>query len=412
MTLREIEKTTTLAQMAAGLDYDEETLQMLSFHFRNWHVNDNEEFPDDMRDYLQQFQRQYNLYLRNDMTQWDPMVQHYLESRTNLRQVLQNDNRDHQHEEISHEGEKVKRYGGHDTRRSEYNTDDTLRLNTSRGVIGNVYNDGSDSDKIIDKGTDVNKGLKQSNGRQHNYSDGRTLAGATPDSQVYEGYVKPAAKARAEADATDIIPEDPHTLLEQPTQPDIYTPPEQPTQPDIALEDPSFTPQQFPATEMPPVAAVPNGIPDMLSWKYLSQQQEQDNEAWQSANQIDATDGQNIKNAQRSELHKLGTHQHASQTEIMGGDNTREHRGHDEVTTTYGKTETEDLKNFKDIRDKKADGSASQNLGGVQTARESGRETAPPELLQKAQDYIQKSNAFRWLVKQLEPLFSFVLEAW
>lgn len=139
------------------------------------------------------------------------------------------------------------------------------------------------------------------------------------------------------------------------------------------------------------------GFPDTMQWQYTSEQNE--------------THGDNTTTRNVSDKTKvLGSGTEGGTVSTVGNNDAKT----DMTNTTSGRSETTDSFIMKDTGTDKLTSTQDgmQDVTSNSTDKEiaTGRAEAPQDMLDRARDYIQKTNAFVWLVKKLELSFMGVFE--
>lgn len=402
MTLSEILETTAQTELFEGTEIPEEAQAELIDYYRDRHVFDNQKFLRWWRMRCRHVQRQYLLYLRNDMTEWDPMVVDYMErqikesARSNMSQHRKDNG------SLRHDGSDTEEHSGVDREDTHNEGGNTRTLSAVDVSTGKATQSGGDT--ITERGSDAGTVQRrdQENVQGRSYSDSRQLQGITPESSVYKpgSPQPPAAPAMLTAEEYDVPIPDP--IPDAPI-PDV------PDEEDLATPD---LPQMaFPATPLPVLTVPPSGAPDTLNWEYLSNQAETEGDEWTAKNGISDHAEASGSQSRRQVKSQLGTTDDSQNIRQQGG------TVRDNSDLQIGKTMTHGhrivtTKGITDISDGSSDINGSESSGRAHREQYTGRHQAPPELLQAAQEYIVGSNSLKWLIKQFQDLFTLILEAW
>lgn len=398
-------ETVTQAELFQGTEIPQDAQAELIDFYGDRHVFDDEKFLKWWRMRCRHVQRQYLLYLRNDMTEWDPMVADYMErqikesARANTAQHQKNNSK------TRHEGEDVEAHSGIDKEDTTNQGGNTRSIGTVDISTNKATQSGGDV--VTEHGSDAGTVQRQDqeNVLGRSYSDSRQLQGVTPESSVYK---TAPATARAMAAAQEAQDEPiPDVPIPDPI-PDVPAP-DVPDQED--LPTPDLPQMEFPATPTPVITAPPSGAPDKLNWDYLSSQAETEGDEWTAKNGISGHAEASGSKSHRQVKSELGTTDESQNIRQQGGtvrDNSdlkvgkKTEHGH-KITTSKG---------IVDFVDGGVDSYGSEASGRAHREQYSGRHQAPPELLQAAQEYIVGSNSLKWLIKQFQDLFALTLGGW
>lgn len=377
-----------MTELAAGTQIPAETLDEIYAWYQFRRVCDNQKFPAFFNRQLKLAERQYLLLLRNDMTTWDPMVTEYMERQIASDETGKSSSQNNGTQSTNRSGDITHKTTGEDIVNSEGTSGNTRTLATDIDTHGGYTQSGQDTVKIdstrtdnltherdtTDTRTDNTTSTQNGSGMENEISDNKHLEGATPDSKTYG------------------------------------------TGSTIGLKSP---------VETYPEVSHEIGAPDKLDWKYTGAQSE------------DVHTGDRVSR-DTSETKNTGTvtNKATGSTTDTGTVSTD-----GEQTTTYGRGQTDNshTSNTGTIGDKgESSGKTTTQYGrvltdthsttdstttaGTQTGnternltqreRYSGRHSAPPELLQKAQAYILGSNSLKWLLSNLETCFYQIYEMW
>ncbi|MBD5231659.1 MAG: hypothetical protein HDS66_05865 [Bacteroidales bacterium] len=392
------------------------------------------------RNALEDCQYQYNEKLRMETIEYDPLVTHYLEK---WAQNVSQENRSQQvknNTTVTHAGSKTRTYGGSDStnatygdltkesgtdtrkltgsdkRELTYNSGDTLESSRNNEVSGERQSSGKKVDSEDRADSSRNQDLKQANEQGRTYALRRGLAGALPQSETYG--------ASVQADAVKpTLPDLPGAQLPELKLPESG---------DITLEDYNMTQQAFPATPQPVISPPPNEMPDKLDWTYASSQEEGDSDSWTGGNRIDAGDSVSASRGQTSASSESADTEKSVGTEVGHSVESRNKSGNDtdELTygkidklekgtqiesggsssrnVTYGKTVTDSMADMSDHTEGGSTTYGGKSAGLTSVERVTGRDGIAPDILARAQVYIGKTNAFRWLCSYLDSCFALV----
>lgn len=330
--------------MYDGLPIDEGTQSALLDWYGFREVCDDDKFVTFYRRKLSIVADQYNGLLRVQKTQFDPMVSNYVERL------------------IEHAANSTRTTSG----------DTTVTRGTGSTVTSTRTPDLTTTDKRTAGGTDTTS-------REDGGSDTRTASQSIDE------------KTATASDTTDTT-----------------------TRNNSSTENGSSTDKTAEAQKNNPqsisyAGATAGSLPG-LDWSYMSGQRQNESEGT-TQRQItgnDTTETTHSGAARDNYTERTGTNSNTDTTTYgkTGTDTTTYGRTDDTTTKTTGtdKTETTTTQNGSDKT--ATTGTDATETGGTDKVRETGRGgILPQEALEKARDYIMGTNAFLWLIGQLDPCF-------
>lgn len=370
-----------------GTEIPAATLDAIYDWYQYRQVCDNDRFGAYFNRQLRLIERQYMLYLRNDMTTWDPMVVDYMERQIMTDETGTSNLTTTGKTDATKTGDVTHKSSGHDVVDTSGTSDNTRTLNTNATTDGTARQGGTDkvtsndtrTDDLIhtrnttDTRSDDTTRTTSSDGMTNDITDNKQLQGATPDSAMY-----------GTGSTIGLLAPDGMPLVQHDT-----------------------------------------GAPGKLNWTYVSGQ----SEAIQSADRVtrdksqetntgtvtstgtgDTTDTGTVttEGSQDTTYGKTETdHSTVAQTGTIGDEGTTSGK----QTTQYGRTLT-DTHQLTDT----TESTGTQAGGSTKTLnhkeRYTGRHETPTELLRKAQQYIIGSNSLKWLLSNLETCFFQIYEGW
>lgn len=387
----------------------------------NWYMfrglcDDPEKFRIYTSRLLDRLERQYNLYLRNDMTTWDPMVAEFYERQTRNNEDATESRTKSGTKKTTRGGKTTTTYGGSDTATETGTNGNTRTLNTNHNTTRGETWSGSDTESV-DMTTDGNG--TQTNNLTDTVTD--DLTSTRTD----------ATKSKR----TDNTQQDSTNKANVRTKSGVRG-----LAGDLPMSSTYGQGSPAPAPSESPVESLHFAdMPPSLNWDYATSQQETVTEAASESDtkgqlkntgtvETDNTGTVTNKNTGTRESKSTGTVGTQSSATEQGTRDTLYGRkvdstGSDAETGTVTDAGTTDRTNkteynrstetTNDLADSETDngtesGSSARNANVRE--RYSGRRESPPELLARAQDYILKSNALKWLIQQLDVCFMQVLE--
>lgn len=377
-----------MTELAAGTQIPAETLDEIFAWFQFRQVCDNDCFQDYFNRQLKRIQRQYLLYLRNDMTTWDPMVVDYME-----RQIIADKTGT---SSTTTTGEQSSTRNG--TVKHETTGED---VTTSKGTSGNTRT--LDTDVVTD-------GTMQASGADTVTEDSTRTDDLTKTRNLKDVRTDALKQTTSNAELTSEI-SDTRRL--------------QGNTPDSATYGTGSSQSLAPPAEGMPAVDHASGAPATLNWTYTGAQEEQLGTGDRTSQSQGETDNSGTVTSEGTGDEKeTGTVANEGTRNTQYGRKDTEHSSVSqggtiedagsttgEQTTKYGRTLT-DTNELTDSQT--SNGTSKGDSSEVMNHKErySGRHLAPPELLRKAQEYIVSSNSLAWLIDNLETCFFQIYEAW
>lgn len=337
---------------------------------------------------LRLLERQYLLYLRNDMTTWDPMVVEYMERQLLVDEKSTSTNSREGDSTTTRRGTTSHESSGTDVVDTTGNSGNTRTLDTQRTTNGTTSLSGTDrverdstrtdnlthTRDLTDTRTDDTTTTGSESEMKSDVSDTKHLEGATPDSSTYG------------------------------TGSTIGIAPPEVGMPEISHEV---------------------GAPGKLNWTYTGGQAEDvavaDSVTRSSTETKNTGTVSSVSSGNTSDSGTVDTVESASTTygrketdqSSVDESGTISDQGTrtDKQTTKYGRV----LTDTNDMTDSQATSGTETGESSRDTThkeRYTGRHESPTELLRKAQAYIIGSNSLKWLLDNLETCFLQVWEAW
>lgn len=377
-----------MTTLTAGTELPETTIDAIYNRFQFRHVCDNERFQAYFNSKIKEIEGQYMLLLRNDLTEWDPMVSEYLERQIRAKASDKRKQVGKGSDTTTHSGSDTSKNTGKDTEKNTGGRTHVLKPTATRHETLDLEKSGREHDEeeySVDMSDDETRDFEKRNvderkhysedtGQEGRVVDKKQLNGDTPDSQTYG-----TGSSIGLATPGNLVPE---------------------------------------AAQWPGVLHEV-GAPDKLDWKFASAQAEgvELSDGVSRGSRVEFVEGDVFdRDTGGGTVHKHGW-------EHRGIDKTFDARKDHEERKTWGEGEdrnemTQNLESSKEygkvvtdeyghvITDVKSDErNIDSNSASEHRERYSGRRESPQELLDKARAYILKSNSLTWLFDQLETCF-------
>ena len=414
---------------------------------------------------LEELERQFLLYLRNDETTWDPMVVDYFERQIKSLENTKNTNNSSGSEQSKNGGSVTQKHGGSDT------TNETGE-NGNKRTLGTQH-----TEKRGDTWSGVDKvsgsGSSSGNSKQtNNLTDTRTDDLETLRTDDLENLRTDDLSNLRTDDLTGLQTDNLDNLQTLNTQLDTEgkTSGTQKTgvralQGDLPMSS-TYGNVQAPVIPENPTATqalVFADMPPTLDWDFTTSQQQSVTEAAADQNntglskqtgtidnkQTGTRENKQTGTQEQKQYGTVKTEQGGTVKTEQGGTVKHEQGGtidvdnsaesSSEESTQYGRKIDIDItsgdsgtiddagshsrevvtnydreisteNNLESNVTKSSEASETGSRDGDVRERYSGRHEAAPELLQKAQNYILRSNAMKWLRKKLDEVFMQVLD--
>lgn len=162
---------------------------------------------------------------------------------------------------------------------------------------------------------------------------------------------------------------------------------------------------------MPQSSIYGAGMPAELQWDYLSQQNESDSNVTVDLEGSEKRDTSGKSDTKANVNNTDTINSTATTTDSRTGENSSNtvNEGIDVVDGTTQVTGNQTGKSTTTIEDNGEDTSENENLSETKEMA-AGRGEAPQDMLNRARDYITRTNSFDWLIAQLEVCFMGIYE--